>query len=46
MPTAATRDQHPGQDPLPAIKAELATVWPAAGTLRRNWPIHLRLGRS
>lgn len=40
------KDQHPGQDPLPAIKAELATVWPAVGTARLNWPIHLRLGRS
>ncbi len=39
------RDAHPGQDPLPAVEAELATLWPAAGTLRLNWPIHLRLGR-
>jgi SAM-dependent methyltransferase len=40
------RDAHPGQDPLPAIAAELATLWPAEGTLRLNWPIHLRLGRN
>jgi SAM-dependent methyltransferase len=39
------RDARPGQDPLPAIKAELATLWPANGTLGLNWPIHLRLGR-
>lgn len=40
------KDQHPGHDPLPAIQAELATAWPAVGTLRLNWPIHLRLGRN
>jgi SAM-dependent methyltransferase len=40
------RDAHPGQDPLPAVAAELATLWPAEGTLRLNWPVHLRLGRS
>ena len=40
------RDSHPGQDPLPAVAAELATLWPVGGTLRLNWPIHLRLGRS
>jgi SAM-dependent methyltransferase len=40
------RDAHPGQDPLPAVAAELATLWPANGTLRLNWPIHLRLGRN
>jgi SAM-dependent methyltransferase len=40
------RDAHPGQDPLPAIEAELAALWPADGTVRLNWPIHLRLGRN
>jgi hypothetical protein len=40
------KDERPGEDPLPALAAELATLWPAAGTLRLNWPIHLRLGRS
>ena len=40
------KDEHPGEDPLPALAAELATLWPATGTLRLNWPIHLRLGRS
>jgi len=40
------KDAHPGQDPLSAIAAELTTLWPAGGTLRLNWPIHLRLGRN
>jgi SAM-dependent methyltransferase len=40
------KDERPGEDPLPALAAELATLWPAAGTLRLNWPIHLRLGRT
>lgn len=40
------RDAHPGRDPLPALAAELATLWPVGGTLRLNWPIHLRLGRN
>jgi SAM-dependent methyltransferase len=40
------KDEHPGADPLPALAADLATFWPAAGTLRLNWPIHLRLGRG
>ena len=40
------KDERPGEDPLPALAGELATLWPAAGTLRLNWPIHLRLGRS
>ncbi len=31
---------------LPVIAAELATLWPADGTLRLNWPIHLRLSRN
>jgi SAM-dependent methyltransferase len=40
------RVANPGDDPLPALAAELATVWPADGTVRLNWPVHLRLGRS
>jgi SAM-dependent methyltransferase len=40
------RDAHPGDDPLPAIAADLATLWPVGGTLRLNWPVHLRLGRN
>lgn len=40
------KDERPGEDPLPALAGELATLWPAAGTLRLIWPIHLRLGRS
>ena len=40
------KDERPGEDPLPALAGELATLWPAAGTLRLKWPIHLRLGRS
>jgi len=40
------RDANPGEDPLPALAAELATAWPADGTVRLNWPVHLRLGRN
>ena len=40
------RDAHPGQDPLPALRAQLATHWRAATTLRLVWPIHLRVGRA
>ncbi len=40
------KDERPGEDPLPALAGELATLWPAAGTLRLTWPIHVRLGRS
>lgn len=32
-------------DPLPEVGRELATVWPGGGTVRLNWPLHLRLGR-
>lgn len=35
-----------GRDPLPALAAELAPHWPAGGTRRLIWPIHLRIGRS
>jgi ubiquinone/menaquinone biosynthesis C-methylase UbiE len=34
-----------GADPLPRLAAELAPLWPDAGTRRVEWPIHLRLGR-
>ena len=40
------KDERPGEDPLPALAGQLATLWPAAGTLRLKWPIHLRLGRT
>lgn len=40
------RDACPGDDPLQAIELELASVWPVNGTLRLNWPVHLRLGRN
>jgi hypothetical protein len=40
------KDAHDGSDPVPAIAAELATLWPVRGTVRLNWPIHLRLGRA
>jgi hypothetical protein len=40
------RDACAGDDLLPAIERELATVWPVNGTLRLNWPVHLRLGRN
>ena len=40
------RDAHPGHDPLPELRAQLATHWRAAETLRLDWPIHLRLGRA
>lgn len=40
------RDAHGGDDPLPGLHAELATAWRADGTLRLQWPIHLRLGRA
>jgi SAM-dependent methyltransferase len=34
-----------GVDPLPALEAELATVWPDGGRRRLEWPLHLRIGR-
>lgn len=40
------REAHAGVDPLPAVRAELATVWPVDSTLRLIWPVHLRLGRN
>lgn len=38
------RDAH-GRDPLPALAAELAPLWPADGIATLRWPIHLRIGR-
>jgi SAM-dependent methyltransferase len=40
------KDAHGGADPLTALAAELATLWPVGATVRLNWPIHLRLGRA
>ena len=40
------KDAHAGADPLPALHAELATVWPVAATLRLTWPVYLRIGRA
>jgi SAM-dependent methyltransferase len=39
------REAHGGEDPLAAVGRELATVWPAGGTVRLNWPLYLRVGR-
>ena len=35
-----------GQDPLPALRAQLVAHWASAGTRRLRWPIHLRIGRA
>ncbi len=35
-----------GRDPLPDLRPRLAALWPAAGTRRLLWPIHLRVGRA
>jgi hypothetical protein len=35
-----------GRDPLPDLRPQLAEFWPAAGTRRLRWPIHLRVGRA
>ncbi len=39
------RARHGGKDPLPDVQRDLAAVWPAAGTVRLNWPLYLRVGR-
>ena len=39
------KDQS-GKDPLPALEARLASVWPDGGRRRLRWPIHLRIGRA
>jgi ubiquinone/menaquinone biosynthesis C-methylase UbiE len=40
------KDAHDGDDPLPAVEQQLATVWPSSGTARLIWPLHLRAGRT
>jgi SAM-dependent methyltransferase len=36
-----------GEDPLPALRAEIAPCWPAPMQARRvTWPLHLRVGRA
>lgn len=40
------KDAHGGSDPVAAAAARLATVWPADGTVRLTWPLHLRAGRA
>jgi len=40
------KDANGGTDPLPALVAELATLWPVGDTVRLNWPVHLRIGRA
>jgi ubiquinone/menaquinone biosynthesis C-methylase UbiE len=35
-----------GHDPLPGLQPRLAVHWPAGGTRRLRWPIHLRVGRG
>jgi len=39
------KDQR-GEDPLPAVREQLRPHWPAEGTRRLRWPIHLRVGRT
>jgi SAM-dependent methyltransferase len=39
------KDTH-GTDPLPRLRDQLSAIWPAGGTLRLKWPIHLRVGRA
>jgi len=39
------KDAHGGDDPLPDVERQLATVWPASGTARLIWPLHVRAGR-
>jgi len=38
--------ERTGQDPLPALAARLAAIWPRSVALRLRWPIHLRIGRT
>ena len=40
------RARHDGQDPLPDVERELASVWPAGTTVRLDWPLYLRVGRA
>jgi SAM-dependent methyltransferase len=35
-----------GEDPLPALRAEIAPYWPTPMAMKRvTWPLHLRVGR-
>jgi len=35
------------EDPLPALRAEIAPLWPAPMEAKRvTWPVHLRVGRA
>jgi SAM-dependent methyltransferase len=39
--------QATGEDPLPALRAEIAPYWPTPmQTKRVTWPLHLRVGRA
>ena len=40
------KEAHGGVDPVAAVAQELATLWPAGGTVRLNWPLHVRVGRA
>jgi ubiquinone/menaquinone biosynthesis C-methylase UbiE len=40
------RAQRGGEDPLPAVERELASVWPVGSTVRLDWPLYLRVGRQ
>jgi SAM-dependent methyltransferase len=36
-----------GEDPLPALRAEIAPNWPSPMAAKRvTWPVHLRVGRA
>lgn len=36
-----------GEDPLPALRAEIAPLWPVPMEAKRvTWPLHLRVGRK
>lgn len=36
-----------GEDPLPALRAEIAPFWPAPVEAKAvTWPLHLRVGRA
>lgn len=37
--------EQTGADPLPELRSQLDSEWPAGGTRRVRWPIHLRIGR-
>ncbi|MGI9246266.1 MAG: SAM-dependent methyltransferase, partial [Steroidobacteraceae bacterium] len=39
------KDRHAGEDPVIEVERALRAAWPAAGTVRLEWPLYLRLGR-